>query len=488
MSIQRALEELESIIDSQWKNGMLPHIRFVKGEVGYSPDANEWGAFGQTKQDIYETSGITQPPVMGLALKKICQHPEAKDFTKLLKKIVLGVQAFHDFLLDCRDPEGEGLACIVHPWESGLDNSPIFDMPNEKAKEILDELGIEQQIKKRKDLHKVIAAFRPGEKDYDVYGKLMGYYKRCDYDQKEMAKSSPFRVQDVLYNTLLYKSVEAMSDVYVFLNQTCPNDCYIGLYEKSKIRAERIKKAIHKKLYDEESGEYYGYDLQNKTHLKINTIQSLIAHIYFCNDKLKIQSIINNYQHSQETHFMSTSDKESAYFDPLKYWRGPVWPVTNWLIIDYLKEDNPQCAMKYAKDTVSLICEGLDEKQTNHNAMQLMHFNLVFERFTTPSKNQYKHGWLWDSVFAAIGWLYVDEKVDTTLFKEVMEYKLQAIEKGTDLYTIRQEINEKFQVALFDEYYVAQTLGEYQIKAPIGSEMMTWTAAVYLDLYHYINQ
>ena len=35
--------------------------------------------------------------------------------------------AEHAYLTDQRDPSGIGLAAVVHPWESGLDNSPVWD-------------------------------------------------------------------------------------------------------------------------------------------------------------------------------------------------------------------------------------------------------------------------------------------------------------------------------------------------------------------------
>ena len=60
----------------------------------------------------------------------------AKDF---LSKIYPKLKASHRFLMTDRDPEMSGLVTIFHPWESGLDNSPIWDQPlsrinvNEKA-------------------------------------------------------------------------------------------------------------------------------------------------------------------------------------------------------------------------------------------------------------------------------------------------------------------------------------------------------------------
>lgn len=488
MSIKRAVEELESIIDSQWKNGMLPHIRFVKGEEGYSPDANEWGAFGQTKKDTFETSGITQPPVMGMALEKICNHKEAKAYLNQIIAIAQGTEEFHDFLFECRDMENESLVCIVHPWESGLDNSPIYDLPNENAKEQLDSMNIKQQILKRKDINRVIAEFRPGEKDYDVYGKLMGYYKQVEYDQKNMARHCPFRVQDLLYNLLLYRSMLSLQSVYSFLQKATSSSEFHSLHEKNRLKANALKEAMFEKLYDKEQEAFYSYDLNGKMLLKINTIQSLMAKLFFSSSEKEAQQAIEAYQESHEVHFMSTSDKEKSCFDALKYWRGPVWPVTNWLICEHLQKAYPKLAEPYVQESLDLIAEGIDAKTTRETAMKLMYFNLVYERFTTPSKNQYKHGWLWDSVFAAIGWLYVDEEVDTLVYKEVMVFKQEAIKEGKALYEIREAIKEKFHIPLFDEYYVAKATSKYPLKAPIGSEMMTWTAAVYLDLYEHVKK
>src|SRR3712207_6991915 len=35
--------------------------------------------------------------------------------------------AWHEYLYRERDPEEEGLVYIRHPWESGMDNSPMWD-------------------------------------------------------------------------------------------------------------------------------------------------------------------------------------------------------------------------------------------------------------------------------------------------------------------------------------------------------------------------
>src|SRR5687768_7188023 len=73
---RRALNEMHSIFVCQWSNGMLPQIRFVPGPSGeegsYRPGPDDWGVTptisGPTR---LRTSGITQPPIMGLCVHDI---------------------------------------------------------------------------------------------------------------------------------------------------------------------------------------------------------------------------------------------------------------------------------------------------------------------------------------------------------------------------------------------------------------------------------
>ena len=489
MGFDRSLSELKSIIDSQWKNGMLPHIRFVDGEKGYSPDADEWECYGNTLKDIYQTSGITQPPVIGIALLKLLQnHTDSIDMTNKnnIMYITDGIELFHDFLFKYRDPKNENLISLVHPWESGLDNSPIYDEENENALKIMDEMNIGQQIKDRQDLNTVISEFRPGEKDYNTYGKLMGYYKLFSYDQKKIAQNCPFNIQDLLYNIITSISIKSMIDAYKILNKIYKID-NSKLIQKNEDRLQKIEKAIKDKLYDADTDEYYAYSLNMNKQIKINTIQSLIASIYFETDPKKIREKIKSYQEDESNLSFLSTPSDSIYFDPIKYWRGPIWPIINWIIVELLKDKDEDLAKSYAKKTLGLIAEGYDLDKTYDDAISLMRFNLVFDSFTTPSKNQYKHGWFWDSAFASIGWNHTKDEEQSVSYEEIYNEKKKLIAQGKDLYSIRQHIKEKYKIALFDEYYVGvDTNTRYKKGEPIGSEMMTWTAAVYIDIYKYI--
>jgi hypothetical protein len=61
---------------------------------------------------------VVQPPLHATAALYVCRYAEdevrAKDF---LAYAFPKLGAWHDYLYRERDPEGEGLAYIRHPWE-----------------------------------------------------------------------------------------------------------------------------------------------------------------------------------------------------------------------------------------------------------------------------------------------------------------------------------------------------------------------------------
>jgi hypothetical protein len=88
--IDRAYRELERLIEGQWDDGMIPHIVFHAPSDTYFPGPDVWGA-----QHSVPTSGITQPPVFGMALR--CVHeaaaeaglPDARERSRVLFQAAL---------------------------------------------------------------------------------------------------------------------------------------------------------------------------------------------------------------------------------------------------------------------------------------------------------------------------------------------------------------------------------------------------------------
>ncbi|MFG2605654.1 hypothetical protein ACGFT2_19240 [Streptomyces sp. NPDC048514] len=77
-----------------------------------------------------QTSGIVQPPVHALAAWLVHRaDPGLSRARGFLARIHPRLAAWHRYLLDRRDLGGGGLVSVVHPWEQGMDNSPCWDAP-----------------------------------------------------------------------------------------------------------------------------------------------------------------------------------------------------------------------------------------------------------------------------------------------------------------------------------------------------------------------
>ena len=101
-----------------------------------------------------------------------------------------------EWFIRYRDPNNTGLISILHPWESGYDNSPLWDKPMSKIK-------IDKNLKyKRKDNKIINPNQRPLKIDYDRYVTLKNQFKEMNYDPKKLYLKSKFNVVDVGFNSL----------------------------------------------------------------------------------------------------------------------------------------------------------------------------------------------------------------------------------------------------------------------------------------------
>ena len=493
---RRALNELRSVIDSQWSNGMLPQIRFVEGQKGYSPDASEWGVKKSVSGNKrVETSGITQPPNPGYSLWRV--FGESKNRPEMVKEVETlysGLRKYHDFLLTTRDPKREGLASVFHPWATGSDNTPCFDKLIEETRKELKQKGYGQRIKKRKDTQYVAKGQRPKNKDYECYGRLLGLFVAKNYDQKAIFKECPFVVQDVIFNSILKESISSMAKVSEELSKmlakTNPKKAsyYKAETSRNKQLALKVRKAIRKKLWDKGSGLFYSFDAREQKLIKVSTVHSLSPLFGATASKRQGEELVRHLKSGEEFspkngYMVPSVPLNSKEFDGKGYARGPVWPVRNWVVAMGALNYDRALAKKVRQDTLKLVGQGHKAmERLSSLAASLMEFNSFGEKFTTPSKKQYCHGWLWDSGFAAMGWANVEEKPSTRPWEKAVEREKELEASGTGKAEARSIVRGEMGMPLFDEYFAPTDSGEVKAGSPLGADKMTWTAALFLDL------
>ena len=204
-----AIKEIETLFSGQWENGMVPHILFhSENETSYFPNFDFWDSSvnsGAPKKP--KSSGITQPAVHGFVLEQLLDiHPGEEKMAAFAKSIYSKIVKYHRYLYTHRDPEREGLMYIYHPWESGRDNSPLWDSSLDRIQLKDGDIPAYQ----RRDTEIADPSERPSTFQYDRYVYLLELGKKYGYEGDGIFKDSPFKIQDAMMNAILIKSNQSL--------------------------------------------------------------------------------------------------------------------------------------------------------------------------------------------------------------------------------------------------------------------------------------
>jgi hypothetical protein len=391
----RAILEIETLFDAQWKNGMVPQIVFNPGALGgYFPEPDFW----QTERSPNAppgklTSGITMPPVLALAVEKIYRNAgRPRRVLPFLERIYPKLLALHAYLYRERDPENEGLVYIRHPWESGIDNSPTWDIPLRRIQ--VDRATLPAY--ERKDLGHVDPRTRPTDADYDRYVYLVDLFRRCDYDEAGIRASCPFLVQDPLFNAVLCRANESLVEIAGLIGE--PPD-------QPRSWADKTGRAIRQKLWHPEHKIFDCYDLVAETPIEVDTSAGFLPLFAGAASKEQAEHL---YQRLDSTSFCALHqgncftvpnyNTQGEAFDRANYWRGPVWININWMLAhglrrygytlkaDSLQKDLLQLPIRFGFHEYFDSFDGTGYGSDNFGWTAALFIDLVHEFYETERK------------------------------------------------------------------------------------------------------
>ncbi len=332
---ERAISELRSLFRGQWRNGMVPHIVFHRPADNYFPGPDAWGTDKvASRPEGVRTSGITQPPVFAFIVERISSLPLGRtaEWAAFRREIFPALVAQHRHLYRNRDPFGEGLVYIQHNWEAGTDNSPVYDA----ALEGIDLSRARDVSSLRRDNQAVAAAHRPTDVNYRRYMALVDLFKDCGYRDDEIAERSPFLIQDVLFNSVLARSNLAL------LSLAREVDADVETVVEIEGWCESTAAAINKKFWDAERGFYFPYDLRAGRRIAIKTssgFMPLFARVCDGTQRRKLaHHLTSSFAPSTDWLLCPSVATDEPAFDPVRYWRGPVWVNVNWMLHHGLRQ------------------------------------------------------------------------------------------------------------------------------------------------------
>ena len=338
-NLKFALEEIKTLLRGQWKDGMIPHILFHDLNTNYYPNHSVWACGNKI-----HSSGITQPPVLAIILKIILDKNKIKDKEiSKIKNIIKKIKKYHEWFIKYRDPNNSGLVSILHPWESGYDNSPLWDEPMNKIK-------VEKNLKYKRGDNKVVnPKYRPLDIDYDRYVTIKNHLRKNKYNPKKLYNKSLFNVVDVGFNSIFLKA----------------NKDLIKLLKKFNLKYRDLQKYISHsekqivKLYNKKKNNFINFDLKNKKKITIPSITNYFILFADLKDKKINNKIIKSLKkHNTKGKFFFSSVKPNHYkFEEKRYWRGPIWINCNWIIYQGLKNKDKNFAKKIKKKTIDLVKE-----------------------------------------------------------------------------------------------------------------------------------
>jgi glucosylglycerate hydrolase len=235
--------------------------------------------------------------------------------------------AWHRYLAVARDPHAMGLLLVYHPWESGTDNSPRWDAALSRVK-----VG-QLPTYRRHDLqHVADPSERPTHDEYDRYLWLVESLKQAAYDDRRIQVRHPFLVGDVLMSAIFACACTQLAEIGKLLSR--PEAEFLELTQFARRFTNGVLRA-----WDAELSLALDFDVRAAEHVRVASCAGLAPLLLPELEPALLGQVVERLRgpdfagaNGLAFPVVPSTAPGSAGFSARSYWRGPAWPVANWLL------------------------------------------------------------------------------------------------------------------------------------------------------------
>ena len=339
--MDRAWTEVTSLLEGQWPDGMIPSIIFRQDDPDYFPGPKRWG---KTPGPIPST-GVSQPPVLTTVVRQLTESGTAQDVARQAE-VFDQLFAFHKWYHDMRTVDG--IVCTVHPWETGRDNCPEWNIG-------LDQMTVAPDLAPytRMDNKHVDPSYRPSQDQYDKYLTIVQFGDRIGWDQRRLTDEGPFLMADPNIHFVLLR---ADRDLLAIAQALGKPDGVITQINSWIAKGD----AASQYLWSDELGAFTVRDVRTgEFSTGFSNCSALCFYADSGTPEQRARVLENLHRIATKVEFMLPSwDPDADDFEAHRYWCGPLWPQMNYMTALGLAEQGEAALAEKIRDD---LCRAIEK-------------------------------------------------------------------------------------------------------------------------------
>lgn len=289
------------------------------------------------------TSGISQPPMLAEATMAVVATADREDRQTILDRLVPSIISYHQWLFDTRDINGDGLVTQIHPYETGMDNTPPYENLVMDSRTRL-QRGLTSGTMMtlfspaigtlRRDFKHADPSERMHNASIAQYQLLTRRLARYGYDMRQIERDWTIPlVEDVTYNSIFMRANRLLISLADMA----------GIRLPEKLEAQMIvQESGLQELWDPQRKAFFSRNARTRELLTTKTIGSLMplyaTFLPYQQREQLIDDLIDPTQFMTPFPVPSVplrpafDTKRRPLHDSRRYWSGPSWLWMNNLV------------------------------------------------------------------------------------------------------------------------------------------------------------